>query len=157
MFRFRVWTMAVAVALPALAGAQAVDPEQSFNSGLNHLREGRATLAVEEFKKAVRQDAEEPVFPEGARPGLCATHKFDEAIAAFRKALELNPYYVDVRNDLGTALILSGTPRRGQGGVHGRLQRAHQPHARDLVAQPRPGLPGGEELSPRRPTGSAPA
>jgi protein O-GlcNAc transferase len=113
MFRFRVWTMALAVVLPAVAGAQAVDPEQSFNSGLNHLREGRATLAVEEFKKAVRQDAKNPYFQKGLGQALLATHKFDEAISAFRKALELNPYYVDVRNDLGTALILSG--RRGEG------------------------------------------
>ena len=113
MFRFRVWTMALCVALPSLAGAQAVDPETSFNAGLNHLREGRPALAVEEFKRAVRQDAKNPYFHKGLGQAYLATNKFDDAVAAFRKALELNPYYVDVRNDLGTALILSG--RRNEG------------------------------------------
>jgi Flp pilus assembly protein TadD len=115
MFRFRVWTLALVVVLPALAGAQAVDPEQSFNSGLNHLREGRGALAVEEFKKAVRQDAKNPYFQKGLGQAYLATHRFDEAISAFRKALELNPYYVDVRNDLGTVLIVSGKREEGRG------------------------------------------
>ena len=81
----------------------------SFNAGLNHLREGRPELAVEEFKKAVKQDPKNPYFQKGLGPGLPGhQRKFDDAVDAFRKALELNPYYVDVRNDLGTALILSG-------------------------------------------------
>ena len=113
MFRFRVWTMAFVVLLPALAGAQA-DPEQSFNSGLNHLREGRPALAVEEFRRAVKQDAKNPYFHKGLGQAYLATGKYDDAISSFRKALELNPYYVDVRNDLGTALILSGHRNEGK-------------------------------------------
>jgi tetratricopeptide (TPR) repeat protein len=37
-----------------------------------------------------------------------------DAVEAFRKALELNPYFVDVRNDLGTALVLSGKREEGR-------------------------------------------
>jgi tetratricopeptide (TPR) repeat protein len=40
--------------------------------------------------------------------------KFDDAVTAFRKALELNPYYADVRNDLAAALILSGKRAEGK-------------------------------------------
>jgi tetratricopeptide (TPR) repeat protein len=113
MFRFRAWMLAVAMGVPAAAGAQAVDPESSFNAGLNHLREGRPSLAVEEFRRAVRQDGKNPYFQKGLGQAYLATGKYDDAISSFRKALELNPYYVDVRNDLGTALILSG--RRNEG------------------------------------------
>jgi tetratricopeptide (TPR) repeat protein len=105
--------MALAVSAPALATAQAVDPESSFNAGLNHLREGRPGMAVEAFKKAVREDPKNPYFQKGLGQAYLATAKFDDAVNAFRKALELNQYYVDVRNDLGTALILSG--RRNEG------------------------------------------
>ena len=42
--------------------AKGTDPEASFNAGLNHLREGRATMAVDEFKKAVRQDGKNAYF-----------------------------------------------------------------------------------------------
>ena len=73
-------------------------------------------MAVEEFKKAIKLDAKNPYFYKGAGPGLrCQQRKYDEADrSAFRKALELNPYYVDVRNDLGTALILSGKRDEGK-------------------------------------------
>ena len=40
--------------------------------------------------------------------------KLSDAVASFRKALELNPYYVDVRNDLGSALVLSGKRAEGK-------------------------------------------
>jgi tetratricopeptide (TPR) repeat protein len=114
MSQFRVWTMVVAMGIPAAAAAhQAVDPESSFNAGLNHLREGRPSLAVEEFRKAVRQDGKNPYFQKGLGQAYLATGRYEDAVSSFRKALELNPYYVDVRNDLGTALVLSG--RRNEG------------------------------------------
>jgi tetratricopeptide (TPR) repeat protein len=113
MTHLRLWMLAVAVSAPALAAAQPVDPESSFNAGLNHLREGRPAMAVEAFRKAVKEDGKNPYFQKGLGQAYLATGKYDEAVSAFRKALELNQYYVDVRNDLGTALILSG--RRNEG------------------------------------------
>lgn len=113
MTHLRWWMLALAVSAPAMAAAQAVDPESSFNAGLNHLREGRAAMAVEAFRKAVREDGKNPYFQKGLGQAYLATGRFDDAISAFRKALELNQYYVDVRNDLGTALVLSG--RRNEG------------------------------------------
>jgi protein O-GlcNAc transferase len=113
MTHLRFFILALAVSAPAVAAAQAVDPESSFNAGLNHLREGRPAMAVEAFRKAVRDDAKNPYFHKGLGQAYLATGKFDDAVNSFRKALELNQYYVDVRNDLGTALILSG--RRNEG------------------------------------------
>jgi tetratricopeptide (TPR) repeat protein len=114
MSALRVWMVALAALLPALAGAQAADPEATFNAGLNHLRENRPELAVEAFRKAVREDGKNPYFQKGLGQALLATHKYDEAASSFRKALELNPYYVDVRNDLGTALMMSGHRTEGK-------------------------------------------
>jgi hypothetical protein len=64
-------------------------------------------------------DAKNPYFQKGL--GLAYSAKatrttepksrdelWKSAIAAFRRSLELNPYYVDVRNDLAAALIGSG-------------------------------------------------
>jgi protein O-GlcNAc transferase len=113
MAPLRVFMVAFALAAPALAAAQSVDPESSFNAGLNHLREGRPTLAVEEFRRAVQKDPKNPYFQKGLGQAYLTLGKYDAAASAFRKALELNPYYVDVRNDLGTALVLSG--RRDEG------------------------------------------
>ena len=113
MTHFRFLVLALAVSAPAVVAAQGVDPESSFNAGLNHLREGRPAMAVEAFRKAVREDGKNPYFHKGLGQAYLATGKFDDAVNSFRKALELNQYYVDVRNDLGTALILSG--RRNEG------------------------------------------
>ena len=113
MTHFRLLVLALAVSAPAVAAAQPVDPESSFNAGVNHLREGRPAMAVDAFKKAVREDGKNPYFQKGLGQAYLAIGKYDDAIGAFRKALELNQYYVDVRNDLGTALVLSG--RRNEG------------------------------------------
>ncbi|HUG54992.1 MAG TPA: tetratricopeptide repeat protein [Vicinamibacteria bacterium] len=106
--------LAVTFTLAVPAAGQGVDPEVSFNAGLSHLREGRASMAVQEFRRAVDKDGKNPYFHKGLGQAYLAVAKFDEAAASFRKALELNPYYVDVRNDLGTALVLSGKREDGK-------------------------------------------
>src|SRR5437773_12006763 len=99
---------ALVALLPAVAGAQMrPDPEANFNAGLAHLREGRAALALEEFKKAIREDPKNPYFYKGLGLAYARQNKLGDAVAAFRKAMELNPYYVDLRNDLGSVLVLS--------------------------------------------------
>jgi Flp pilus assembly protein TadD len=106
---------AVILALPVVAAAQArPDPEANFNAGIAHLREGRADLALEEFKKAIREDGKNPYFYKGLGLAYARQNKLSDAIAAFRKARELNPYYVDLRNDLGSVLILSGKRAEGK-------------------------------------------
>jgi tetratricopeptide (TPR) repeat protein len=103
------------VLLPVRARAQTGnDAENRFNSGLTHLRENRPTLALEEFKKAVKQDPKNPYFYKGLGLAYLQLQKYEEAVEALRKSLEINPYYVDVRNDLGAALLLSGKRAEGK-------------------------------------------
>ncbi len=107
--------LALAMAFAAPAPAQSPpDAELQFSTGVMHLREGRADMALQAFKKAVRADSKNPYFQKGLGQAYAAKRDFAAAIEAFRKALELNPYYVDVRNDLGYALIMSGDRAGGK-------------------------------------------
>ena len=95
----------------ATAGAQmptSSDAEARFNAGLTHLRDGRPKIALAEFQAAIRQDPKNPYFHKGLGLAYATLKRFGDAADAFRKALELNPYYTDVRNDLGMALVLAG-------------------------------------------------
>jgi Tfp pilus assembly protein PilF len=104
---------ASAVARPSVAQGPP-DAETSFNSGLQHLRENRPEMALEELKKAVKQDDKNPYFQKALGLAYSQLRKYDEAIAAFRRALAIEPYYVDVHNDLGAALVLSGKRNEGR-------------------------------------------
>jgi Flp pilus assembly protein TadD len=114
----RTASLRLAVALAALAApALAQSPpsaETRFSTGVMHLREGRVDLALEEFKRAAKEDPKNPYFQKGLGLAYTAKREWKDAIAAFHKALELNPYYVDVRNDLATALIGSGDREGGK-------------------------------------------
>ena len=106
---------AISLASPSSSrGDGPSDAEARFNTGVSHLREGRAALALEEFKKAIKQDPKNPYFHKGLGQAYAAQNRFKEAIEAFHKALALNPYYVDVRNDLGMALMSSGRREDGK-------------------------------------------
>ena len=99
---------------PAQNNNKMTDSEASFNAGLTHLRENRPALALDQFKKAIREDPKNAYAYKGLGLTYAQLGKLSDAVASFRKALELNPYYVDVRNDLGTALVLSGKRAEGK-------------------------------------------
>ncbi len=101
---------------PAQAADQtsAVDAETRFNSALQHLREGRAEMAVEEMKAAIKDDPKNPYFHKGLGMAYMQRREPGKAVDSLRKALELNPYYTDARNDLGLALLLSGQRAEGK-------------------------------------------
>jgi Flp pilus assembly protein TadD len=106
-------------------GKAVADAELTFSTGLTHLREGRLDNALDSFRKAVKLDPKNPFFFKGigvaeaqlaercGTDAKCRQGHYDGAVSAARKALELNPYYVDARNDLGAWLLLSG--RRAEG------------------------------------------
>lgn len=102
------------VALAAPSAAEDPEAELIFNAGLAHLREGRPDVAREEFARAIKKDPKNPYFYKGLGVAYLSEHKLPEAVSAFRKALDINPYYVDARNDLGTALLLSGEREAGK-------------------------------------------
>jgi Flp pilus assembly protein TadD len=113
-------------AAAAVAHAQSTDAELTFNTGLTHLREGRLEMALDSLRKAISQDPKNPYFYKGLGIALtqaanrcaddqkCRASRLEEAIAASRKALEINPYYTDARNDLGATLVLAGRHEEGK-------------------------------------------
>jgi type IV pilus assembly protein PilF len=105
--------LVVLLAAPGLAQSPP-DAELRFSTGVMHLREGRVDLALEEFKRAAKDDPKNPYIQNGLGLACAAKREWKDAIAAFRKALELNPYYVDAKNALGYALIMSGDREGGK-------------------------------------------
>lgn len=103
------------LAVPAAAPAQSpAEAELRFSTGVMHMREGRVDMALEEFRRAVKEDPKNPFFQKGMGQALAAKGDWGAAITAFRKALEVNPLYVDVKNDLGYALIMAGQREAGK-------------------------------------------
>ena len=60
------------------------------------------------FKRAVDANPKDPYALKGLGLAYMQLRRYREAVVALRKALVINPYFVDVRNDLGTALVLAG-------------------------------------------------
>ena len=117
--------LAAITAAPASAQVRP-DADGVFNAGLAHLKDGRPAVALEEFRRAVKIDPKNALYYKGlsvaygqladlcpAAAEACRQENLKEAVAAARKGLELNPLYVDIHNDLGTALLKSG--RRDEG------------------------------------------
>lgn len=104
------------LSLAAPTGAQIAPApgEGNFNAGLSHLSGGRVEMAIEEFKQAVKGDPKNPYFRKALGLAYARRRQYAEATAELKKALELSPYYVDVRNDLGTILIVSGKTQEGR-------------------------------------------
>jgi superkiller protein 3 len=98
----------------AAVAAQVPEAEVRFNQGLLHLREGRPEMAAQEFKQAIEKDKKNPYFQKALGLAYVQQRKYEDAVACFKKALEFNPFYIDVRNDLGTALILQGKREEGK-------------------------------------------
>jgi tetratricopeptide (TPR) repeat protein len=114
---------------PGVLVAQPVrpDPDAMFNAGLAHLREGRPAVALEEFRRAIKIDAKNALYYKGLSVAYsqmadlcvpsdngCREDRLKEAITAARKGLEINPLYVDIHNDLGTALLKLGKRDEGK-------------------------------------------
>ncbi len=60
----RLAVLVAALAAPALAQSPP-QAETRFSTGVMHLREGRVDLALDEFKKAVKEDPKNPYFQKG--------------------------------------------------------------------------------------------
>ena len=82
-----------------LAQSFNAEAEAHFNIGITHLREGRVDLAIDTIKQAIKTDPKNAFFYKGLGTAYAAKQKWGDAIDAYRKALELNPYFSDVRND----------------------------------------------------------
>jgi Flp pilus assembly protein TadD len=112
-------TLVLVLALGSSAGAgdqKGVpdDGESNFAAARSHLQDGRTELAIGEFKAAIKKDGKNPYFYHGLGVALAQKNELKDALSAFRKSLELNPYYVQVRNDIGSVLLLLGEREEGK-------------------------------------------
>lgn len=91
------------------------NPRGQYNLGLALAAFGQPQPAVDAFKEAARLSySETPVFQAEVQNALALTlagnGSFDEALAAYRKAAELDPAKAAYQNNLGVALRAAGKP-----------------------------------------------
>jgi len=118
----RTLRLALAVVLVLGGAATALDQkglpddgESNFAAATAHLRDGRTDLAIGEFRSAIKKNDKNAYFYKGLGLALAQKNELKDALAALRRALDLNPYYVDIRNDIGTVLMLMGEREQGKG------------------------------------------
>lgn len=90
------------------------DGESNFAAAKSHLQDGRTDLAISEFKAAIKKDGKNAYFYQGLGAALAQKNELKDALSAYRKSLELNPYYVQVRNDIGSVLLAMGEREEGR-------------------------------------------
>ena len=124
-------TALLVVAAPAFALAPALnqdaEAEIRFNSAIRMLRDGFPERALSEIQEALKKDPQNAFYLKGlgltysqladkCRPddNGCRNNNLKKAAEAAQKALTLNPDYVDVRSDLGIALLRLGKRTEGK-------------------------------------------
>jgi len=112
-----VLAVAFVIAVSAPSRAQkglADDGEANFAAARSHLQDGRTDLAISEFRNAIKKNGKNAYFYHGLGAALAQKNQLKDALGAFRKSLELNPYYVQVHNDIGSVLMAMGQREEGK-------------------------------------------
>lgn len=123
----RCFGAVMVVLLAALAGAQDPEAEMRFNSGVRLLRDGFPERALSEIQDALKKDPKNAFYLKGlgitfsqladrCKPtdSGCREGNLKKAVESTQKALEYNPDYVDLRNDLGIAYLRLGRRTDGK-------------------------------------------
>jgi len=109
MRTFLVVAVIGAIAAPsAYAASNTAEADLAHNAGRTYLADGRAELAIEQFKKAIDLDDKNYFAYKGLGIAYAQLKNFKEAEKAQRKCLDINPDFADARNDLGATLMLLG-------------------------------------------------
>lgn len=93
---------------PARREQQELDRRRAqshFNIGVDHLKGGRAALALRELRKAVALDDENPEIRYAIADAYLRKKRFPEAEAELLRAIELRPDYHDARVSLSALYI----------------------------------------------------
>ena len=104
----------LAVAAPALPASNTAESDLAFNTGTNYLGNGQVELAIEQFKKAVALDDKNYYAYKGLGLAYAQAKNYKEAEKVQRKCIELNPDYIDARNDLAVTLLFLGRREEGR-------------------------------------------
>lgn len=119
--------LAVALLSASVALAQDPDAEIRFTAGVRLLRDGFPDRALGEIQDALKKDPKNAFYLKGlglaysqladkCKPSDsgCRNEYLKKAVDAAQRALVANPDYVDVRNDLGIALLRLGKRTDGK-------------------------------------------
>jgi tetratricopeptide (TPR) repeat protein len=112
MNQLRVPAAVIALTLAAIScNAAANEADRHVSQGEEAFKDGRYTEALAEFEQALEGDLESHE-PEYVHYMIGRSHdaldQFDEAIAAYQRALEINPDYEEAWVGLGVVYRLSG-------------------------------------------------
>ena len=86
----------------------------AFDAGLTLAQQGKYPEAVEEFKKALEKDAEQPYIQANMADTLAKMNKNDEALAAYQKAIALKPDDGAMYTNMGVLLGKMGKTAESQ-------------------------------------------
>ena len=115
----RCFVVAALVLSASAVQAQDAGAEMRFNSGIRMLRDGFPERALPEIQEALKKDPGNAFYLKGlgitysqladrCKDDGCRNNYLKKAVEAAQKALAQNPDYVDLRNDLGIALLRMG-------------------------------------------------
>jgi tetratricopeptide (TPR) repeat protein len=118
---------ALLASLPVASIAQDPEAEMRFNTAIRLLRDGLPDKALPEIQGALKKDPNNAFYLKGLgltyaqladrckdSDSSCRNNHLKKAVDAAQKALVSNPDYVDVRNDLGIALLRLGKRTDGK-------------------------------------------
>jgi len=102
---FSVFLTTVLALSPFSAFAQSEEKIQEairiFNQGKRLHQERRYEEAINEYRRAVKLDRENPFLFNSMGLAFAAVGNFKEALKAFEKTLQLNPLFTDAYNNMG--------------------------------------------------------
>jgi len=93
------------------ASALALDPHHADTlhlMGLIHLQDGQSALAIEWIVRALQQGSPKPIYLLNLAAALHKEGRFEEALKALDKAVQLKPGDAELWKNLGEALIALG-------------------------------------------------
>jgi len=86
----------------------------AFDAGLAFAQQGKFAEAVDEYKKALEKDQEQPYIQANMADALAKLNKNDEALAAYQKAIALKPDDGAMYTNMGVLLGKMGKTAESQ-------------------------------------------
>ncbi|MFC2172501.1 tetratricopeptide repeat protein [Acidobacteriota bacterium] len=85
------------------------DPMVHYQKGVKYLNEGQCARASLEFRTSMKIDDGNSVVHNVYGLAQFCLGNYDIAISSYKKAIDLNPFYTDVHNNLGIAYMEVGS------------------------------------------------
>ncbi len=86
----------------------------AFDAGLALAQQGKYAEAIEEYKKALEKDPDQPYIQANMADSLSKLNKNDEALAAYQKAISLKPDDAAMYTNMGVLLGKMGKTAESQ-------------------------------------------